>query len=399
MFNVFALTACLQAPFYLHDGDRVTWYGDSITEDGRYGAFVEMYVRTRFPKLDVRFSACGWGGDRVTGGGGGPAEVRIDQDFKPTNPTVVTVLLGMNDGGYVPWAADRDAAFATGYDKLIQLMLAAAPKARYTLIQSSAYDDFAHPTKNYNEVLLKMGVHVKELASKYKFDYVDFNEPLAKALTQAAKDDAQVAFRMVPDQIHPQEAGHLLMAATLLKAWNAPSLVSEVTIDARTGDVVKTAGTKVSKTGTWEWKQTDDVLPMPMNLSDPAVRLIIDGTGLMDTLNDETLTMTGLQTGTYSISIDGHEVGKASADDLGKGVNLAKFPTPMMAQAFQIYGLVQQKVGLNMFEWRTVRRQLGVAPHAGAASKDLQALEEDLAKKAQAAATPVTHTFAVTKVP
>lgn len=397
MVNLLALTACMQAPFYLHDGDRVTWYGDSITEDGRYGAFVEMYVRTRFPKLDVRFTNCGWGGDQVTGGGGGDAATRIKQDFQPSNPTVVTVMLGMNDGHYTPFSNDTDTAFATGYDKLIQLMLGVAPKARYTLIQSSPYDDFAHPAKNYNEVLVKMGAHVKDLATKYKFDYVDFNDPLVKALTQAAHDDAQVAARILPDQVHPQEAGHLLMATTLLKAWNAPSLVSEVVIDGKSGNVSKSAGTHIAKTGTWEWKQTDDVLPMPINAQDPAVRLIADSAGIIDALDDETLSITDLPSGTYALSIDGHEVGKISADDFAKGINLVKYPNPMMAQAFQVYGMVLQKVNLNMFEWRTARRQFDWSSHGAAASKAVQGMEEDLVKRTQAAAVPKMHTFSVTK--
>ncbi|MHB8635506.1 MAG: SGNH/GDSL hydrolase family protein [Fimbriimonadaceae bacterium] len=399
MLNVFALAACLQAPFYLHNGDRVTWYGDSITEDGRYGAFIEMYVRTHFPKLNVQFTNCGWGGDRVTGGGGGPAAERIDKDFKPSKPTVVTVLLGMNDGGYTPWSEASDNAFATGYDKLIQLMLGAAPKARYTLMQTSPYDDFAHPSKNYNDVLLKMGMHVKELASKYKFDYVDLNAPLVNALKQAAHDDADVAAHLVPDQIHPQEAGHLLMAATLLKSWNAPSLVSDVAMDGKTGDVTKSAGTRVHKTGTWEWTQADDVLPMPINWQDPGVRLIAESSGILDALDDEMLTISDLPAGTYSISIDGKEVGKASADDLGKGINLAKFPTPMMGQAIQVGQLVLQKVRMNMIEWRQIRRDYEWTKNAPAAGKAIQGIEEELVAKAQAMAVPTTHTFAIAKSP
>ena len=40
------------APFALRDGDRVVFYGDSITQDGAYARFVEEYVRTRFPRLE-----------------------------------------------------------------------------------------------------------------------------------------------------------------------------------------------------------------------------------------------------------------------------------------------------------------------------------------------------------
>ncbi len=397
MISIFALAACLQAPFYLHNGDRVTFYGDSITEDGRYTIFVETYVRTRFPNLDVRFSNCGWSGDRVTGGGGGDAAKRIKLDFKPTNPTVVTIMLGMNDGSYTPFSEAKDATFAKGYDDLIKLMQAAAPNARYTLIQTSPYDDFAHDSKNYNDVLLQMGLQVKTLASKYKFDFVDFDNPLAQVLRQAARDDANAAKELVHDQIHPGEAGHLVMAATLLKAWGAPSLVSEVSIDGKTGELKKALGAKVNKTGILQWTETDAVLPMPINFGDPGVRLIADQSGVLDSLDDETLTVSNLDSGTYSISIDGKAVGKASADDLGKGLNLSHFYTPMMRQAFDVQGQVIQKFQLSMYEWRTVRRGLAAYGNPEQASKGLKTLEEGLVKSMPALAVPTPHTFSITK--
>src|SRR5437879_3096855 len=93
--NLFAADA-----FGLRDGDRVVFFGDSITDQRRYTSFVETYVVTRFPKLDVRFVHSGWGGDRVSGGGGGPMDVRLWRDVLPYNPTVVTIMLGMNDGSY-----------------------------------------------------------------------------------------------------------------------------------------------------------------------------------------------------------------------------------------------------------------------------------------------------------
>jgi len=62
-FAVPARAADPAAPFALHDGDRVVFYGDSITQDGGYGRFVEEYVRTRYPRWDVRFYNAGVGGD------------------------------------------------------------------------------------------------------------------------------------------------------------------------------------------------------------------------------------------------------------------------------------------------------------------------------------------------
>src|SRR5919197_1098456 len=93
-------SAQAQSGFALHDGDRVVFYGDSITDQRLYTTFVEEYVVTRFPHMRVRFIHSGWGGDRVSGGGGGPIDLRLERDVVAYKPTVMTVMLGMNDGSY-----------------------------------------------------------------------------------------------------------------------------------------------------------------------------------------------------------------------------------------------------------------------------------------------------------
>src|SRR5262249_36886356 len=89
--------------YALKDGDRVVFYGDSITDQRLYTVFVESYTVTRFPVRDVTFVHSGWGGDRVTGGGGGPIDLRLERDVIAYKPTVVTVMLGMNDASYHPF--------------------------------------------------------------------------------------------------------------------------------------------------------------------------------------------------------------------------------------------------------------------------------------------------------
>src|SRR6202790_1451097 len=92
-----------QRDFYLKDGDRVVFYGDSITDQRLYTTFTESYALTRFPQMKIDFVHSGWGGDRVTGGGGGPIDVRLQRDVLPYKPTVLTIMLGMNDGRYRPF--------------------------------------------------------------------------------------------------------------------------------------------------------------------------------------------------------------------------------------------------------------------------------------------------------
>src|SRR5271166_3015028 len=83
-----------QTTFSLHPGDRVVFYGDSITDQRLYTVYVETYVLTRFPKLDATFVHSGWGGDRVSGGGGGPIDARLERDVIPYQPQVMTIMLG-----------------------------------------------------------------------------------------------------------------------------------------------------------------------------------------------------------------------------------------------------------------------------------------------------------------
>jgi lysophospholipase L1-like esterase len=102
---VLLLLAILAGNFYLHDGDTVVFYGDSITNQRLYTVFTEAFVLTRFPGMRVRFIHSGWSGDRVSGGGSGPVDVRLDRDVFAYQPTAITIMLGMNDGEYRPFDA------------------------------------------------------------------------------------------------------------------------------------------------------------------------------------------------------------------------------------------------------------------------------------------------------
>ena len=81
------IPVCLaQDTFQIKDGDRVVFYGDSITDQRLYTTFAETYMLTRFPQRKVTFVHSGWGGDRVTGGGGGPIELPKQDSCPARNP-------------------------------------------------------------------------------------------------------------------------------------------------------------------------------------------------------------------------------------------------------------------------------------------------------------------------
>src|SRR6266545_1099645 len=135
-----ALQARAQS-FALKDGDRVVFYGDSITDQRLYTTFTETYVVTRFPKLDVTFVHSGWGGDRVTGGGGGGIDLRLPRDVFAYKPTVMTIMLGMNDGSYRAFDEKIFDTYRKGYEHIVESVKQNVPGIRLTLIEPSPFDD------------------------------------------------------------------------------------------------------------------------------------------------------------------------------------------------------------------------------------------------------------------
>src|SRR5947209_3258786 len=268
-----------QSGFALREGDHVVFYGDSITDQRLYTTFVEDYVVTRFPHTNIWFIHSGWGGDRVTGGGGGPIDLRLERDVIAYKPTVMTIMLGMNDASYRAYDPSIFDKYAGGYQHIVETVKRALPGIRLTLIQPSPFDDVTRAPNfegGYNAVLVRYGQFVKELGEKEGAAVADLNTPVVAALEKAKSLDADTAQKIVPDRVHPAPGGHLLMAEALLKAWNAPAIVTAVALDASAPSVARQENTRVSdlRNGSGlSWTQKDDALPMPLDLNDPVLKL------------------------------------------------------------------------------------------------------------------------------
>ncbi len=397
-------------PFHLKSGDRVVFYGDSITEQQLYTVFVEAFVRTRFPKMEIDWFNRGWGGDTSWGQGeGGPVSIRASRDVEPLRPTVVTVMMGMNDGGYTPYNTHTEQLFAREYAKMLAELQRAAPSAAFTLMRTSPWDQYTaeprpaypgapYPPVGYNDALQRYGEAVCDLASKHGCLYVDFNEPMVDAMILGKKLDPALATQIVPDWIHPGPAGHLIMAAELLKGWHAPGLVSEVALDLDEKRVVGEKGATVSDWKGLTWKQTDEALPFPTMSEDQAIGFVKRIYPFNESLNQQTLTVIGLSPGSYELRIDGEVCGEFSADSLEEGINLAALDTPMTRQSREVLDLVARRSLLQMTRWRQVEVKYGVEGAAGEAAHGLEAMEKEVAGQARDAAQPVEHEFEVLRV-
>lgn len=89
----------------LQPNDHVLFYGDSITDAGRfseqnnnngmgvgYAALCAAHLMARFPRWNLTFSNRGISGNRA-----GDLEARLESDVLSLQPTIVSILIGIND--------------------------------------------------------------------------------------------------------------------------------------------------------------------------------------------------------------------------------------------------------------------------------------------------------------
>ncbi len=398
-----SLVAVVTAPattgFYLKGGDTVVFYGDSITEQNYYNQWVELYVATRFPNLRINFYGAGVGGDRVTGGGGGPIDQRLPRDVFSEKPTVVTIMLGMNDGSYRATTPETENTYVQGYQHILASIHEHAPKARITLLGPSPYDDVTAPSRfpgGYNAVMQHFADLDHELAQKDGDAFIDLNAPVVAAIQKAQAMDPQIAKLLLPDRVHPDPLAHWIMAEAVLKGWNAPALVSSVTIDGAAGKAADAQNATVEPaqkdSGALHWTETENSLPLPLIESNATQALLLKLTDIQQALNQEPLRVTGLAPGQYKLTIDTTVIGTFSATALETGINLADYQTPMRAQAQRVSWLVRDRDEAHYIHLRMRVRNADTGAQSGGSDK-LQAFEDSLEDSIYETAVPQPHHF------
>jgi lysophospholipase L1-like esterase len=416
--TVFASSMTAQQPeFGLHNGDHVVFYGDSITDQRNYTMEIETFVLTRYPKLHVQFTNSGWGGDRVSGGGGGGIDLRLQRDLTPYKPSVVTIMLGMNDGGYKTATEATNQTFFDGYRHIRDVLKQNDPEARITAIEPSPYDDVTRPSAfpvvggyPYNQSLIGYGKWIGSFAKENNWTVADANTDFVRMLEHASQTNPTLAKEILPDHVHPSFGGSLMIAEAVLKSWNARPVVASVTINAsgsqpKVSHVEHASITALTNSGGLRWSEMDDALPLPfvqwqeMWGAGPSVGLVIGSSDLTDALNQEPLTVAGLKDGVYSLHIDGQSVGTFTNDQLAKGINLALLKTPMTDQAMSVYQLTSQHGDLHYDRWRHIEVPLGTMPEASATMTAMDLLESKVVEKQQQLALPVAHNFELTLAP
>ena len=360
----------------LKDGDTLVFLGDSITHQCLYTQYVEDFFYTRYPKMRIHFHNAGVGGDRAK-----DALTRFDEDVAPYKPKYVTILLGMNDGGY----KDFDKAVFDTYqqdmttvlEKIAALGATAIPMTP-TMLDARA-KRISGKTQEprdtyYNGVLALYGTWLREQAEVRGLGFVDMWSPLNNLTMEARKKTPN--FTMIRDGVHPEAAGQAVMAAAILNDIVPKTAVSQIIIDEKAGKLAATAtGGKIADFQAGDgvsFTFTAEHLPWVLP-PEAAEGFKLTHAGHRN--SNERITVRGLKPGKYALKIDGQQVGAYASNQFAAGVELEENDkTPQYQQALKVALLNKER---NDVAYHPLRDQYG----------QLKGKRRDLAK-AEAAKDP-----------
>ncbi len=366
----------LAVDFPIHDGDRVVFLGDSITEQRLYTTYIEAYTLTRYPNWKLTFRNVGWGGDTswlrqrthpdenalfTAGEASQQAMVEdavkrgLERDVLPLRPTFVTIDFGMNDHSYQAFREDIFRAYARSQAELAKVLEGAG--ARVALVTPQPIEEKRpDPDQDVrNQSLKRFSDGLKEVADREGALFVDEFAPyMALLLRERAANPA--AFIGGGDSVHPGPTGHTLMAWAILKGLGASAAVSRAEIAAPGGTVGATEHCAISNVkvaeGGLTFDRLDEALPLPIDArAEAALKLA----PVLDDLSRYELRVTGLAPGNYEIKIDGESAAQVSHGKLAEGLNLSNLPGPITKQCRAVLDLVFQKNVVFFHRWREVQ--------------------------------------------
>ena len=203
----------------IQPNDHIVFYGDSITDAGRgrenctnanlgngYVHLCAAQLLSQFPEYNLRITNKGISGNRVY-----DLESRLEEDVLAIEPTIVSVLIGINDTWrqFDSGVLSPIEEFAASYRRVLEPL-------HQRDVRLVICEPFVLPVPEDRrawrpDVAARIAV-CRDLAEEFDAAYVPFDGMFA-----AASSRAKAAY-WAGDGVHPSLAGHALMADAWLDA-------------------------------------------------------------------------------------------------------------------------------------------------------------------------------------
>lgn len=209
----------------LVDKQRILVLGDSITYSGEYVSHLATWAKLTHNMPAERFLNLGVPSETVSGlseaghaGGRFPRPTlheRLERVLDETKPDLIVACYGINCGIYQPYDGDRIAAYQTGLTKLKNA--ADEREIEIVFVTPPVFDAKQRPEQAYYEGVMHSYASWLIAQQEQGWHVIDVHFAMQRALDARRESDPH--FTWQPDAVHPNSAGHQVMAAALIRSF------------------------------------------------------------------------------------------------------------------------------------------------------------------------------------
>ncbi len=393
-------------PLLLKQGDRLAIIGDSITEQRMYSRIIETYLTACVPELQITARQYGWSGETAEGFLG-----RLTNDCLRFKPTVATTSYGMNDHKYRPFDVENADWYLKKYTAVVRGLEGAG--ARVVVGPAGSIGQMPPWVKNRTITVDEMNISLCAfrdldiaMAKQLNARFADVFWTMFKAAYEGQKrygtTDAPYILAGKKDGVHPDWAGHLVMAYTYLRALGLDGNLGTLTLDLGAQTATATAGHTVESFKNNELTVVSTKYPFCAGGETNRSSAIRSGTTLVpffQELSRFQLVVKNAPAAQYQI-VWGSSTNVYPAAQLAAGINLAAdfVDNPFCAAFQKVDEAVAAKQAYETHQIKGVfHGEEGKADMAKAVERT-EAERAPLAAAIAAARVPVRHTLTIQAV-
>lgn len=390
-------------PLLLAQGDKLAICGDSITQQIMYSRLIEDYLVMCVPDLHIAVRQHGWSGETADG-----FLRRMKDDCLRFGPTIATLCYGMNDYRYRPYQEAIGAAYRRNYTAVVETFKAAGVKVVLGAPNSvGKVASWVKPLNGtlaeHNQSLCTLRNIALDIADKEQVRFADNFWPLFVAGVTAHERYGAGYNINGNDGVHPDWAGHLLMAYDYLKALGLDGDLGTIKVDLATAKAVGAGGHSVDSFDGTTVNVTSNRYPFCLSGAVESFHATRSGASLVPFYKDLdrlTLVVTGAKAANYKVTWGaGSKV--YTAAQLAAGVNLAEdFADTPFAEAWaKVDAAVQRKEAFETNEMQHTMRSPAMKADPQGTLAAAEAERDKLVAAVAAAFSPVKNTVKIEAAP
>ncbi|HZV34154.1 MAG TPA: SGNH/GDSL hydrolase family protein [Verrucomicrobiae bacterium] len=385
---------------YLVVGDRLAICGDSITEQKKYSRIMETYLTVCAPELNISVRQYGWSGEKAPG-----FLARMTNDCLRFKPTIATTCYGMNDHEYRAYEDRIGAVYQSNSIAIDE----AFKKHGARVVEGSAGCVGKTPTwvgdrkatvQDLNMNLCQLRNIGLQVAKRERVAFADIFWPMLVEGHEAQLKYGTNYNIAGMDGVHPNWAGHVVMAYEFLRQFGLDGDIGTFTVDMKSKRAKVSPGHELLGFKDGELRIRSHRYPFCIGEGDVSKDdNIHSGTMLVpfnSDLNRMILIVKRPRAGAYKITW-GDESKVFKAQELARGINLAQeFLVNPFSDAFN---KVDEAVAAKQaFETDEIKKHFhgddGKADMEGTVLREEEE-RRGLVAAVKAAFVPVTHTIKI----